>query len=376
MKRVLKIVIVIILLAAAVVGGRKLIMKRRAELMKERAVVHYPLPVLVAKVRKANFVETVRYLGKVDSNGVMDLKARISGQVLRRVHLEGDPIKKGELLVALDSQNNGTVRELKAQIAVLRSKIASLKIQKKNLAAIYKRDTVLYKNGAISEEAWELSENRLAAVEGQITSLKNEIETIRTKLSYTKITSPFDGVLSHYYVKKGDVVFPGQAICQIIRKGSFKIKVEVTPSDLNQIAVGSPVQVGDLALKVSRVYPATAPDSLAIIEADFGKVPCPYKVGDVIPVKIRTRVLPDVWVVPVEAVLHQKNKAMVFSVVDGKIVPVEVSVLATGFTSTALSSKGLKEGLPVVCAHESRLMALYKNQAVKIIGQFTREALR
>ena len=376
MKRILKIIIVIILLAAAVIGGRKLVLKRRAELMKERAVAHYPLPVRVAKVKKANFVETVRYLGKVDSNGVMDLKARISGQVLRRVHLEGDPIKKGELLVALDSQNNGTVRELKAQIAVLRSKIASLKIQKKNLAAIYKRDTVLYKNGAISEEAWELSENRLAAVEGQITSLKNEIDTITTKLSYTRITSPYSGVLSHYYVKKGDVVFPGQPICQIIRKGSFKIKVEVTPDDLKKILVGSPVQVGSLTLKVSRVYPATATNSLAILEADFGKVSCPYKLGDIIPVKIRTRVLPDVWVVPVEAVLHQKNKGMVFGVVEGKIVPVKVTVLATGSVNTALSSKGLKTGMPVVCAHESRLMVLYKDQAVKIIGQFTREALR
>ncbi len=376
MKRILKIVIVIILLSAAIIGGRKLIMKRRAELIRERAIAHYPLPVRVAKVKKANFVETVRYLGKVGSNGVMDLKARISGQVLRRVHLEGDPIKKGELLVALDSRNNGTVRELKAQIAVLRSKIASLKIQERNLSAIYRRDTVLYKNGAISEEAWELSENRLAAVVGQITALMNEIDTITTKLSYTKITSPFDGVLSHYYVKKGDVVFPGQPICQIIRKGSFKIKVEVTPDDVRKISVGSPVQVGTLSLKVSRIYPATSPDSLAILEADFGQVPCPYKLGDILPVKIRTRILPDVWVVPVEAVLHQQDKAMVFGVVQGKIVPVEVTILATGFVNTALSSKGLKEGMPVVCAHESRLMVLYKNQAVKIVGEFSREALR
>lgn len=376
MRQILKLIIAIILLIAAVIGGRKLVLKRRAELRKERAVVHYPLPVRVAKVKKASFAKVVRYLGKVDSNGIMEIKARISGQVLRRVHLEGDPVKKGGLLVALDSKNNGTVRELKAQIAVIKSKITSLKIQKKNLAAIYKRDTILYKNGAISEEAWELSENRLAVVRGQITALNNEISQIETKLTYTRITTPCDGVLSRYYVKKGDVVFPGQPICQIIQKGSFKMKLEVTPEDLSRISVGSPIYIGKLTLEVSRVYPATSQRSLGIIEADFGKIPCPYKVGEVVPVKIKAETLNDVWIVPIEAVLHREDKAMVFGVVKGKISPVNVTVLATGEVNAALSSDGLKEGLPVVCAHESRLMVLYKGQSVKVTGEFAREALQ
>jgi len=376
MKRVLKLIIIIIMLTAVVIGGRKLVMKRRAELKKEKAVAHYPLPVLVAKVKKSSFVKRVRYLGKVDSNGIMVLKARISGQVVRRVHLEGDPLRKGERLVALDSENSGTVRELKAQIAVVQSKIASLRIQEKNLAAIYRRDTTLYKNGAISEEAWELSENRLAAVRGQITALKNEIAQIETKLTYTKIINPCDGILSRYYVKKGDVVFPGQPICQIIKNGAFKVRIEVTPDDLSKISVGSPVYVGTLMLKVSRIYPAVSQRSLAIIEADFGKIPCPYKVDEVIPVKIKSRILTAVWIVPVEAVLHRENKAMVFGIVKNKIVPVDVTVLSTGEVNSALSSKGLKEGLPVICAHESRLMTLYKGQSVKIAGVFIREALR
>ncbi len=374
MKRILKIAIVIILLAAAVIGGRKLVMKRRAELRKEKAVVHYPLPVQVARVKKADFTETVRYLGKIASNGVMVIKARISGQVLKRFHLEGDPVRKGELLVALDSENNGTVRELRAQIAVLNSKIASLRIQEKNLSAIYKRDTVLYKNGAISEEAWELSENRMAAVRGQITSLENEIRTIQTKLTYTRIVSPYDGVLSRYYVKKGDVLFPGQPVCQIIRKDSFKVKVEVTPGDLSKIKVGAPLWAGGVPLEVSRVYPATSPDSLAILEADFGRVSCPYKLNEIVPVKIRVGFLKSAWIVPIEAVLHEKARTMVFSVVKGKIFPVRVKVLAEGNRETALSASGLSEGLPVVCAHESRLMNLYKDQAVKIVGEFTQEA--
>jgi len=376
MKRIFKLIVVIILMIAAIVGGRKLIKKRQAELKKEKAVAHYPLPVLTAKVKRASFVKRVRYLGKVDSNGIMVLKARISGQVLRRFHLEGDPVKKEELLVALDSENNGTVRELKAQIAVLKAKIISLKTQEKNLATIYKRDTVLYKNGAISEEAWELSQNRLAAVSGQIHALKNEISQIETKLTYTRIVSPYKGVLSRYFVKEGDVVFPGQPICQIIKSGSFKIKIEVTPEDLSKVSVGTPVFVGKRELHVSRIYPATSQRSLGIIEADFGKIPFSYKVGEVIPVNIKLQSLSDVWIVPVEAVLHQENRAIVFGVVNGKIHPVAVTVLASGEVNSALSSKDLKEGLPVVCAHESRLMTLYKGQAVKVTGEFTREALQ
>ena len=376
MKRLIKIVIFLVIAALVVMGGRKLVMKRRAELQKEKAVAHYPLPVRAAKVKKGSFVREVRYLGKIDSNGVMVLKARISGQVMKRFHLEGEPVKKGELLVALDSEHNGTVRELKSQIAVLKAKIASLKIQEKNLAAIFKRDTILYKNGAISEEAWELSENKLSAVRGQISALESEITSILTKLTYTKIVSPSDGVLSRYYVKKGDVLFPGQPVCQIVTKGSFKVKIEVTPEDLVHITVGTPVTIGKLSLKVSRIYPATSPRSLAIVEADFGKGASPYKLGEIVPVKIKTLSLDNVWIVPVEAVLHRGNKALVFSIVKGKIAPVGVSVLAIGDVHSALSSKNLREGLPVVCAHESRLMTMYKGQPVKITGEFVREALK
>ena len=376
MKRLIKILIVIVLIAAAVMGGRKLIMKRRAELKREKAVAHYPLPIQVAKVKKGTFIQTVRYLGKVESNHVMSLKARISGQVMKRLHLEGDPVRKGELLVALDSENNGTVRELKSQIDVLKAKIASLKIQEKNLAAIYERDTILYKNGAISEEAWELSENKLSAVKGQISALESEIASIRTKLTYTKIVSPVDGVLSRYYVKNGDVLFPGQPVCQIVKKGSYKVKVEVTPEDLSHISVGTPVDIGRLSLKVSRIYPATSKRSLAILEADFGAAASPYRLGEIVPVKIRIQSLEHAWIVPIEAVLHRENKTLVFGVVNGKIAPVEVRVLALGDIDAALASNGLKEGLPVVCAHESRLMTLYKGQSVKITGEFVREALK
>ncbi len=376
MKRLIKIVVFLVIVVLVVIGGRKLIMKRRAELRREKAVAHYPLPVRVAKVKKGSFVREIRYLGKIDSNGVMVLKARISGQVIKRLHLEGDPVKKGELLVALDSEHNGTVRELKSQIAVLKAKIASLKIQEKNLAAIFKRDTILYKNGAISEEAWELSENRLSAVRGQISAMKNEITTLLTKLTYTRIISPANGVLSRYYVKKGDVLFPGQPVCQIVREGSFKIKIEVTPEDLAHITVGTPVTIGKLFLKVSRIYPATSPRSLAILEADFEGGHNPYKLGEIVPVEIQTLSLDNVWIVPVEAVLHRENKAFVLSVANGRISPVPVSVLEIGDVDTALSSGGLKEGLPVVCAHESRLMTMYKGQSVKITGEFVREALK
>ena len=376
MKRLVKIVVFLVIAALVVMGGRKIVLKRRAELRKEKAVVRFPLPVRVVEARKGTFVQTARYLGKVESSFVMTIKARISGQVVKRPFLEGDVVRQGDLLVALGRKRNGTVRELKAQMAVLKAKIASLEVQRKNLAAIYERDSILYKNGAISEEAWQLSQNRLAVVEGQINALKQEMAQVETKLSYTKIRSPFDGVVSRFLVNVGDVVFPGQPVCEVIRKGSYKIKVEVTPEDLARIAVGTPVTVGKLSLKVSRIYPATSPQSLGIFEADFPSGGCPYKLGEILPVKIRFRGLGDVWIVPIDAVLHGSGKTYVFGVENGEVIPVKVQVLGEEGEKAALASEGLKNGMPLICAHESRLMILHKGQPVKITGTYRTEAAK
>ncbi len=376
MKRVIKIIVFLVIAALVVMGGRKLVLKRRAELRKEKAVVHYPLPVRVAKVERGTLYRTARYLGKIDSNGVMTLKARLSGQVVKRFFREGDRVKKGDLLVGLGRKKNGTVRDLKAQLSVLKAKIAALEIQRKNLAEIFKRDTLLYKNGAISKEAWQLSQNKLAVVTGQIDALRQEMAQVGTKLSYTRIVSPYDGVIAQYFVNAGDVVFPGQPVCKVIRQGSFKVKVDVTPEDLSRIAVGTPVFVKENRLRVSRIYPATTPSSLGIFEADFPAGTCPYRLGEIIPVKIQLEALRDAWLVPVDALLHAGDGALVFGVMEGKIVPIQVKILALEGGRAAIASQELKAGTPLVCAHESRLMTLHKGQSVKIVGTYVREVLR
>jgi len=374
MKRVIKIVIFLVAVVLIVAAARKLVMKRRADLRKERAVAEYPLPVEVARVRKGTFEETARYLGKVTSRNVMVLKARISGQVVKRPFLEGDAVKKGALLIALGRKKNGTIRELKAQIAVLKAKIASLEIQKKNLAGIYKRDTLLYKNGAISEEAWQLSQNKLAVVEGQINALKQEMAQVGTKLSYTKILSPFDGVVSQVFVSEGDVVFPGQPVCKVIKTGSYKVKVEVTPEDLRRISVGTPVYVGKTPLMVSRIYPAASSRALGVFEADFPPGKCSHRLGEIVPVAIRFGQLRDAWIAPIDAVLHGQDSALVFRVAGGKVYPVKVRILAESGENAALASGELREGMPLVCAHESRLMTLRPRQPVKIVGTYAGRA--
>ena len=376
MKRFVKIFVFLLVAVFLVAGGRKLVLKRKAELRKEKAVVQYPLPVKVAKVRKSSFRQSARYLGRIGSDGIMTLKARISGQVVKRFFREGDEVRKGDLLVSLGRKRNGTIRELKAQIAVLKAKIASLQIQKKNLSHIYERDTLLYKNGAISKEAWELSQNKLAVIKGEIDALLQEMAQVKTKLAYTKIKSPCDGVVAEYFVKVGDVIFPGQPVCQLIRKGSYKVKVEVTPEDLKRMDVGTPVRVGDVTLKISRIYPSTSPQSLGIFEADFPSQSCPYKVGEILPVQIQFAALKDVWVAPIESLLHKGKETFVFAVMEEKVKPLKVRVLGEEGRYVAISSPALKEGMPLICAHESRLMVLHNDQPVRIVGLFAPEVLK
>jgi RND family efflux transporter MFP subunit len=110
---------------------------------------------------------------------------------------------------------------------------------------------------------------------------------------YTEIRSQIDGIVIQRFISPGVLVSPGQAILRVAQLNPIRLQANVTESDLNRIAVGSPATVYDqegkhsLAARVTSITPAVDPVSrTGIVEAVVSNAKGWFSPGQYVVMKI------------------------------------------------------------------------------------------
>jgi len=367
-------VIVVVVAVLVIVAGLVVVKK------KQRALAALPPPqVPVPAVQTAGVTEgvletTIHYLGSIAPYTKADLSARISGSIVRLDKREGDRVREGELLVALDDREL-TQRAAAAQSELLsaRQRVAGARSANETQQAVYERDIVLARAGAISEEALERSRaardtarSAVDALEESIKGLEMNSAAAQSQLGYAHLTGPFDGVITRRWSEPGDMAVPGKPILTIESTSRYKVLAQVPPEDAGKIAAGSVVYLGNggqvVTGTVHQVYPALGPNVLATVEvltdaAPFG-LPSGATVGfDVVTGKTAGLVVPD------NAVVRTGNGTFAYQVQNGTIHIVAVQSLGAGAGKVAIAGP-LKAGDQVAVGQENKLMSLAEGGAV------------
>ncbi len=368
----------------SVIVGVKAVKKRKLEMEKTPPPKTYPIPVEFSVVSEGELRETFKYVGTVKPYKDATISTKVSGAVLRVYKSEGDSFKKGELLLKIDDSEirkeiGALEREIEASkkaLSALRAELTSAKILLKNARENYEREKFLYEKGAVPKVSLEEAENRLALAESKVKALKAKIEEVELKkealkerreallsrLNYTEIRAPQDGVVSALLVHEGDTALPGKPLMKVIYpQFGMRVLLNVPPEEAKEIPVGSLVKVNGLLVgKVVKVYPATSV-SLYVLEVKLegGK----FKAGERVIAEVEGRSFRG-KIVPVNSVLHLKDGDYVLAIEDGnRIKPVKVEVLKV-VNGRALISSDVPVGTKVVAGRESKLLEVYRKGAV------------
>ncbi|MEO8127907.1 MAG: efflux RND transporter periplasmic adaptor subunit, partial [Bryobacteraceae bacterium] len=166
-------------------------------------------------------------IGTVEAISSVDVKARVTGPVLRVNFQEGQDVTKGSLLFELDPEPiQRMVAELEANLArdVANEKQARANIAKdeatlKNARAVADRGTQLAKAGIFSREQTEqvvtAADSAKASIDADRAALESaqaamkadqaKLAQTRLQLSYTKIMAPISGRTGAIAVKAGSL---------------------------------------------------------------------------------------------------------------------------------------------------------------------------
>jgi RND family efflux transporter MFP subunit len=140
------------------------------------------------------------WIGTLDGYVNAKIHAQVTGYLLTQNYAEGSEVKKGDLLFQIDP------RPFQATLDQARAKLAQDQAQSGKTELDVKRYTPLAKEQAISQEQLDNAIQANLAAKAQVQADEAAIANAQLNLSFTKITSPIDGLAGMALAQIGDLV--------------------------------------------------------------------------------------------------------------------------------------------------------------------------
>jgi len=299
------------------------------------------VPVEVAKATRRGISASYTGTAALDAPDEAQVIAKTSGIVLQLLTEEGQHVRKGQVLVKLDSERQRLqVQQAQAQVDKLQANYdRSQKMVAARLVSAADNDQIKY----------DLANARAA------------LEMARLELSYTDVAAPIAGVVAQRSIKVGNFVQINSPIIRIIDDSKLQATLNVPERELSRLRAGQPVAMEVDALP-GKAFAGVVDHIAPMIDAGSGtfRVVCRFDGAGVLQPGMFSRIRidydrkADALVVPRVALLDDGDAPAVFAVRAGKAVRVPVSV---GYTDGQWAEirAGLAVGDAVVTAGKAAL---------------------
>jgi len=222
--------------------------------------------VTTALTKKTEQFVSHQFSGKVKADDKTVLSTKIIGQIEQVLVKEGEKVKKGQLLVKIQSN------DLMAKQSTAKSGVKAAKLNMDNTAKNYGRIKNLHaKKSATDKEVEDMSVANEAAI-AAYNDAKHHLAEINDYLSYANLRSPINGFVSQKMINVGDLAKPGFPILIIESLSELKIELSVPEFEISKFElndnVAISVEVADLKNakgNVDRIIPSTASGQFKVI---------------------------------------------------------------------------------------------------------------
>jgi membrane fusion protein (multidrug efflux system) len=143
---------------------------------------------------------TFEFLAQTQSSQSVNIQARVSGFLDRRVYTEGDVVRAGQVLFRMDPKPFQA--QVDAAQAQLNNAQAALDVARFNLDRV----KPLAEQNALSAKDLDDANGNYLSAKANVDAARANLETAKLNLSYTTITSPITGISGSAVVADGTFV--------------------------------------------------------------------------------------------------------------------------------------------------------------------------
>jgi RND family efflux transporter MFP subunit len=160
------------------------------------------------------------WIGTLDGFVNADVRAQVTGYLMKQAYQEGSFVKEGQLLFQIDPRPfQAALDQAQGQLAQAEASLANAQAVQGRTDLDVKRYTPLAKEQAASQQDLDNSvQNNLAAIatvetaKAQIKTYQAAVETARINLDFTRLIAPIDGIAGQALLQVGALVTPGSGI--------------------------------------------------------------------------------------------------------------------------------------------------------------------
>ncbi|MBN2589100.1 MAG: efflux RND transporter periplasmic adaptor subunit [Sedimentisphaerales bacterium] len=296
-RNIIKLVIIF-----AAIAGLTLIGKIPKNEDKTEALEAQPVNVKVINVvPESEFADMFKLPGVVEPNRIVTISTEIDGRIESIPVTEGAIVKKGDLLLKLNTDL------LEPQYEMAESQLKRDEIE-------YKRMANLVKDEAIAQSDLDNAKTKLDISKAQFNEIKTRIER-------ASIFAPTSGVLNMIPVEEGEYIQPGTPVAEIVDNDTVKVVVDIPERDISFFSTGEQAEVhadfkgqekvmnGDVTFISALADNLTRSTRIEITLANEEK--CLHS-GQIVSVVLTRQILKDVILIPLAAVIPMENGNSVY----------------------------------------------------------------
>jgi RND family efflux transporter MFP subunit len=170
----------------------------------------------VVQVEKKDVPIYSEWIGTLDGFTNADVRAQVTGYILRQDYQEGAFVKSGQLLFEIDPRPfQAALDQAEGQLAQAKAQLANAEAVQRRTELDVNRYTPLAKEEAASQQDLDNAiQNNLAAkatvatAEAQIQTAQAAVETAQINLDFTRLIAPIDGIAGQAQLQVGALVNP------------------------------------------------------------------------------------------------------------------------------------------------------------------------
>ncbi len=169
-----------------------------------------PPAVGVVEATTRPITETSEFLGRIEATNRVDIVARVTAFMDKRVFREGAEVKTGDLLYQLERG------PFEADLATKQAQVAQLKATLENAKLTTERARTLLGGPAGMQSTYDAAIANQRSLEAQVVAAQAQVKFSQINLDYTEIRSPIDGMIGRTAVTDGNVVSPSSGVLTTI----------------------------------------------------------------------------------------------------------------------------------------------------------------
>lgn len=309
--------------------------------------------VIVAPVSKGFLAPEAEFTGTVYYKELSNIACEVAGRVDKVNIEEGRRIKKGALLVKLNSEL------LKKSLDAKKSAYKQVAVELEKARKDLKRAENLYKEESVSEQYLDENLFRVRSLESRTLSLIADLEKTEVEIKKTAIRAPFSGVVLDRTIERGEWCKEGDTAAVIADDNLLDIIVDVPEYITRYISAGMTAQIKAGGRSISGKVFAVIP------KGDVSTRSFPVKIraandGSLIEgmeavVSLPTNKKIEALTINRDAIISKFGKNVVYTVAQSKVVMVAVTVVGYNGLTAGVKGENLSEGMQVIIKGNERV---------------------